>query len=130
MKSQIQTGILLAILIIGIVLGILFLYDIFPLLLLVVIAIVFTTGIDPFVLKLQSLRLGKWHCPRALATIIVMLVAAVILLGIFTLLLFTAVKESLIFAHKTWPAAHEAPGSLGHGSLAPLSVYSESASLL
>ncbi len=107
MKPQLQSGILLALIIIGILLGVFLLYTLTPLLLLVVIAIVFTTGIDPLVQQLQRVRIGKRSVPRALATIIVMFAAVFIFLGIFAVLMVTAINESVGFAHKTLPAARE-----------------------
>jgi len=105
MKQQLQTGIIMTLVIIGILLAFVLLYALMPLLLLVVIAVVFTTGIDPLVQKLQRLRLGKHNLSRALATIIVMFVAVFIFLGIFAMLVVTAFNESMIFARDTWPAA-------------------------
>jgi len=105
MKPQLQTGILLAIIIIGILLGIVLLYNLAALVLLVLIAIVFTNGIDPLVLQLQRIRIGKHYMPRALATLIVILGAVLVLLGIFAVLLVTAVNESVNFAQHTWPTA-------------------------
>ena len=104
MKPQLQSGILLTLIIIGMLLGVFLLSTLMPLLLLVVIAIVFTTGIDPLVQKFQSLHIGKHYIPRALATIIVMLAAVFIFLGIFAVLMVTAINESIIFAHNTLPA--------------------------
>ncbi len=100
MKPRLQSGILLVLIIIGMLLGVLLLNALKPLLLLVVIAIVFTTGIDPFVQQLQ-----RMHIPRALATILVMLLALVLFLGIFVVLTVTAINESVQFAINTLPAA-------------------------
>ncbi len=105
MKPQVQTGILIAVIILAILLGVMLLYDLAPLLLLVVIAIVFTTGIDPFVQKLHSIHIAGHFFPRSLATIIVMLVAVFIILGIITVLVITAINESITFAQNTWPEA-------------------------
>lgn len=106
MKPQIQTGIILALIILGIVLGVMLLYNLAALVLLVLIAIVITNGIDPIVRRVQSIRINGHFIPRSWASIIVMLIALFALCGLFIALTITLVQESVNFATKTWPTAH------------------------
>jgi predicted PurR-regulated permease PerM len=73
-----------------------------PLLILILIAIVLATGIEPMVHRLQK-GWKKWRMPRALATAIVLLTGVMVLLGAMSLLLVTAIQEAISFARFIWP---------------------------
>lgn len=108
MKQHVQTGALITFIIIGTLLGLFSLYKLAPFLLLVLIAIVFTAGIDPLVTRVQNLTARRWRpLPRALATILVMAVGALVFAGVLAFLTVTAVNESVAFAKNTWPGLQE-----------------------
>ncbi|HEY3416888.1 MAG TPA: AI-2E family transporter [Armatimonadota bacterium] len=94
MKQTLKTGTVLALIVIGMLLALLILYKLMALLIIVLIALVFTAGIDPMVTWLQRVTARWFHLPRTLAALLVMLTGALIVLGIFTMLTFTAVNET------------------------------------
>ncbi|MHB0939982.1 MAG: AI-2E family transporter [Armatimonadota bacterium] len=104
MKQWIKTGTLIALIVIGLVLALLLANRLLPLLLLVLIAVVLTTGIDPVVGWLQRLKFRRYRMPRVLAILLVLLFGVLVILGIVAFLVFTAVSEAIYFAQNTWPA--------------------------
>lgn len=95
MTEKLKLGTLLALIILGLVLFVLALARLFGLVVLILIAIVLTTGIDPLVSRLQR-RLA-----RPLATFLVMLLGLLIIGGAITFLVDTAVNQALNFYHNT-----------------------------
>ncbi|MHB9110581.1 MAG: AI-2E family transporter [Armatimonadota bacterium] len=107
MKQHVQTGIAIALAVVGIVLGLVLIYNLRALLLLALIALVITTGIDPSVQRLQRLGFRGRHMPRALAALLILLAALLVLAGILTFFTFFAVGQTLNFANNEWPGMQE-----------------------
>ncbi len=103
MQQQIKTGVLLTLILLGILLLGYVLSQLAFFGVLVLIAIVITTGIDPLVHRLQRAFLPRWEMPRALASLLVMLFGVFVVLGLFTALVSTAVTQSKTFVVQTWP---------------------------
>ncbi|MHB9025318.1 MAG: AI-2E family transporter [Armatimonadota bacterium] len=102
MKQILKVGTLLALIVIGMALILLILYKLMALLILVLIALVFTAGIDPMVDWLQH-RTARWfRLPRSLAALLVMSAGVLVVLGIFALLTATVVNEVARIA-ENWP---------------------------
>ena len=103
MKPQVQTGVVIALAVAGIVLGLVLIYNLRALLLLALIALVITTGIDPSVQRLQRLSVRGRHLPRGVAALLILLAALLVLAGILTFFTTFAVKQTLQFASVEWP---------------------------
>jgi len=109
MKQCISVGTLLAFIIGGVLLLFLMLQKLAPLLVLLLIAIVITTGIDPIVHRLQHLFTPRWRMPRGVAALIVLLVALLVFVSAVSFLVMTAVNQAMTFAQNrteiyTWLA--------------------------
>jgi predicted PurR-regulated permease PerM len=74
-----------------------------PLLLLVLIALVITTGIDPVVQRLQRFSFRGWHLPRAIAVLLILVGAILVFLGILTFFTVYAAKQAISFTNNVWP---------------------------
>lgn len=103
MKSHIQTGVILMLILLGSILAAIMLVKLSGIVLLVLIAIVLATGIDPAVNRLQHWQLRGRHLPRGVATLLVMLCGLLVILGVVAFLVVTVTQEAIIFADKTWP---------------------------
>ncbi len=102
-KQIVRAGVTIAGIILGVLLIIYLVQQLVALILLVLFAVVITTGIDPLVVRLQRLVHRWWDMSRAQATLIIILTMLLAILGISSFLLVTAVNESLKFAENTWP---------------------------
>ena len=98
-KTRLKAGTLLALIIIGLLLVVVVVHKLSTLVFLILIAAITTAGIDQPTRWLQA----ELHFPRALAIVVVMLLAAVIVLGIVALLAYTAVTQGIQFAEHAWP---------------------------
>lgn len=103
MKQHIQTGIVIALAVVGIVLGLVLIYNLRALLLLALIALVITTGIDPAVRRLQRVSIRGRHLPRVLAAVLILLAAVLLVAGILTFFTAFAVNQGIHFAKTVWP---------------------------
>lgn len=103
MRQHILTGIGIALALIGILLGLLLIYNLRALLLLALIALVITVGIDPVVRRLQRFSIHGRHLPRGLAAILILLAALVVFAGIITFFTAFAVNQAMHFANNAWP---------------------------
>ncbi len=101
MGQALKTGTLLSLIVLGMLLALFLLYKLGAFVLLILISVVFTAGIDPPVKWLQNRRRGR--LPRSLAVLIVLAVAIIIFVGLVSFLVVTAVTESISFVHNTWP---------------------------
>ncbi|MEI7832361.1 MAG: AI-2E family transporter [bacterium] len=102
-KQIVWAGITIAGIILGVLLVIYIIHQLVALILLVLFAVVITTGIDPLVVRLQRLTQKWWEMSRAQATLIIILTMLLTILSISSFLLVTAVNESLKFAENAWP---------------------------
>jgi len=107
MRQHILTGIGIALAAIGILLGLLLIYNLRALLLLALIALVITAGIDPVVRRLQRISFRGWHMPRGLAALLILLAALVVFAGILTFFTIFAVNQAINFANNAWPGLQE-----------------------
>ncbi|MHB9129483.1 MAG: AI-2E family transporter [Armatimonadota bacterium] len=98
MKKPLQTGILLILFIAGLALAAYMLYRLSNLALIVLVAIVLSTGIDPIVTWLQQKAAPWWKMPRAAATMVVILFGVSIFLGLVTTLIIAASNQATDFA--------------------------------
>ena len=104
MKPQIQTGVSIALIILGVLLAAWLFIKLSALVLIVLIAIVITNGIAPIVLRLQRAASRRWfRMPRAVATLLIMLAILGIFSSIILALAFTAFNEAETFSQDTWP---------------------------
>jgi predicted PurR-regulated permease PerM len=100
MKQHVLTGTLIALIVTGLALLVAVGLKLAPLLLLVLIAIVITTGISPMVDGLQR----RWpRMPRGIATLLVLLSGLLVLYAALAVILYTAIRESIDFAQHGWP---------------------------
>jgi predicted PurR-regulated permease PerM len=97
MKQQLQTGTLMTLIVLGLLLAGVIIYKLAALILLMLIAGVLACGISPFVQRLER------YMPRYLAAIIILLTAALVIAGTLTVLGFTAVQEGSAFVQHDWP---------------------------
>lgn len=104
MKQQVQTGVAIALGVAAIALGLVLIYNLRALLLLALIALVITTGIDPSVQRLQRISIRGRRLPRGVAALLILLAALLVLAGILTFFTAFAVKQTLYFASHEWPA--------------------------
>jgi len=95
----VQTGTLIALAVIGILLGMWLVYALRALVLLILIAMVISVGIDPLVERMHRVQLRNWHLPRGLAAVLILLAAILVMLGILTFFTVTAVTEATSFYH-------------------------------
>jgi len=103
MKQHVQTGILIALAVIAIMLGLVLIFNLRALLLLALIALVITTGIDPSVRRLQRVTIRGRHIPRVLAALIIIIAALLVFAGILTFFTVFAVNQAISFATDAWP---------------------------
>ncbi|HEX2951870.1 MAG TPA: AI-2E family transporter [Armatimonadota bacterium] len=99
MKQTIQVGTTLLLIASAIVLFVLALQKLAALAILITIAIIITTGIDPLVHRIEAFTFRNRRLPRALATFLVLLLGILIILGILSFLITTAVSQAINFAH-------------------------------
>lgn len=92
-----RIGILLALIVGGLLLLVLTLYKLAPLVVLILVAIVITTGIDPLVNRLQSATARWWRMPRGIAVLLVLLAGLLILSSALSFLVMTAIKQATAF---------------------------------
>ena len=107
MKQQIQVGIAIAVAVGAMAVAALLVVKLAPLLLLVLIAVVISTSIDPLVQWLQRITVRGWAVPRAMATLLILLAALLVLLGILTFFTVYVVNQSISFANNVWPDMRE-----------------------
>ena len=108
MKSSIQTGTLLTLIIAALLLTFFVLQKLAALLILILIAVVLTTSIDPLVSRLQAIKWRRLRLSRAVSTLIVLLVGLFLLLGAFTFLLTTAINQSGRIKMLIFPVSNQA----------------------
>ncbi|HEY3376902.1 MAG TPA: AI-2E family transporter [Armatimonadota bacterium] len=99
MKQQIQAGVLLALIIGAGFLTFQALQKLAPLVVLIAIAVVFTTGIDPLVNRLQAATRRRWQMPRSLATLCVLLLGLLIIISAISFLAYYAVNQAIFVAN-------------------------------
>jgi predicted PurR-regulated permease PerM len=103
MKQAVQIGVVLALILLGMGLLVAALAKLAAFLLLVLIAIVLTTSIDPIVCSVQRLSIKGRRLPRVAATLLVLFGGLCMLAGVAVFLAVTAVHEGIRFAQETWP---------------------------
>lgn len=97
MNTALRTGIILLSIVVGLILIALVFQKIMHLLVLIMISIVVTTGIDPLVHRMQGGFRQRAKIPRALATLVVLLLGAFILIYAISFLAGTAVHQAISF---------------------------------
>jgi predicted PurR-regulated permease PerM len=100
----VKAGTILLFIALGIALTLWLLDRLLTLALLILIAIVLTTGIDPLVEWVHT-RIPK--LPRGLIILAVLLFGVLVVLGIITFIGFIAVREAIDFVQNTWPVWRE-----------------------
>lgn len=103
MKQQIQAGVTIALLILAMIIAVLLVYKLAAFFLLMLIAMVISTGINPVVLRLHRASFKGFHLPRAIATFLILLGAILVFLGILTFFTIYAAKQAISFTNNVWP---------------------------
>jgi len=110
MNERLKIGTVMTLIVLGILLTGFIIYKLAALVILVLVAIVLTNGIDPLVQRMQLLHLGRWYLPRGVAAVLVLLFAVTSFIAIVGLLVVTAIKQGALFIQSDWPILY---GRLG-----------------
>lgn len=97
-RSAVLTAVLAFLAILGIALGLWLLVRLHSIVVLLLISIVFATGLAPGVVWLERKKIRRRNIPRALAILLVFVLAAIIALGALTLIVVPVVREAIQFA--------------------------------
>ena len=96
-RSPVATGVLIALSVIGILLGLWLLNKIQSIVVIVLIAVIVATGIGPLVDRMMRIRFppGGWHLPKGVAILLVFLGIFIVIGGIVTLVGSVVVTEAI-----------------------------------
>ncbi len=103
MRKDVYAGALIALIVLGLLLVGALVMKLAALVLLVLIALVVTNGIAPLVERLEQVKIRGWALPRPLATVLIIVVAVLVLLGIVALFAVVVIKETATFSANVWP---------------------------
>lgn len=97
-RSVVANGVLIALAVLGILIGLWLVVRLSALIVLIFIAMILSTGIDPVVQRIHGWRLppGGWQVPRALAILMVLLGALVIFIGILLFIVSVAWTQGML----------------------------------
>lgn len=104
MKRQTLRGIAFALGVAAVGLALLLIYKLATLLLLALIALVLTAGIEPIVQTLQlRIHYGERCLPRTPAALFIIITAALVIILVFVYIGYIATSEAKNFIENTWP---------------------------
>jgi predicted PurR-regulated permease PerM len=114
MNARVQTTVVSALAVLGILLGAYLLYRLASLVILVLIAVVLATAVDAYVQRLQGLTARWWRMPRGLAVALVMIAGLLMAGTAVGVLGATAAVQAQEFSNSflqyTWPTWSAALG--------------------